>query len=93
MRLPAKEAALLELLREQPSTLADLRALPLVRRKIGVGYLSPILRCLLDENRIACTNGIFWVRADGPGQQFGCSGCRRRIATPGLCARCYGAFR
>lgn len=63
VRLPAKEAELLAILREKPQTLAELTAPgSFASRKIGAGYLRPILKCLLDEGTIAVTNGIFWVR-------------------------------
>jgi hypothetical protein len=70
VRLPAKEAELVALLREKPSSLADLLGEPLVRRKIGRGYVRPILSCLLDEGIIAVTNGIFWVRQPGAAAKF-----------------------
>lgn len=62
VRLPAKEAQLIAVLKEKPMALPELLAEPFVRRKIGRGYVRPILKCLLDEHVIAVTNGIFWVR-------------------------------
>lgn len=62
MRLPEKEAELVAILRERPSSLGDLLAVPYVRRKIGRGFVGPMLKCLLDDGIVACTNGIFWVR-------------------------------
>jgi hypothetical protein len=93
VRLPAKEAELVRILRERPSSLDELRALPLVRRKIGRGYVGPILKCLLDEQTIAVTNGIFWVRPAKLGQKFECPKCGLKHASPGLCDGCYGDFR
>lgn len=61
-RLPAKEAQLIAVLRDAPMLLDELRELPLVRRKIGRGYLGPILKILLSEGVLAVTNGVFWVR-------------------------------
>lgn len=63
VRLPAKERALVEILSQYPASLAELRELPLVRRRIGRGYVEPILTALLREGTLACTNGIFWVRS------------------------------
>jgi hypothetical protein len=63
VRLPAKEAQLVELLRAEPQTIAQLCAPgSYASRKIGRGYLRPMLRCLLDDGIIAVTNGVFWVR-------------------------------
>jgi len=62
VRLPAKEAQLIEVLKGKPMALDELLSEPLVRRKIGRGYVRPILKCLLDEQVLAVTNGIFWVR-------------------------------
>lgn len=62
VRLPAKEAALVAILKNKPMALPELLAEPLVRRKIGRGYIRPIVKCLLDEGTLAVTNGIFWVR-------------------------------
>lgn len=70
VRLPAKEAELIAILKAKPQTLEELRRDPFVRTKIGRGYLGPILQCLLDEATIAVTNGIFWVRQTGPGAKF-----------------------
>lgn len=62
VRLAAKEAALVELLKERPMSLAELRELPIVRRKIGRGYLDAILLALISEGVLAITSGVFWVR-------------------------------
>lgn len=62
VRLPAKEAQLIAVLKDKPMALPELLSEPLVRRKIGRGYVRPILKCLLDEDVLAVTNGIFWVR-------------------------------
>lgn len=70
MRLPAKEAELVAILKAKPQTLEELRRDPFVRSKIGRGYLGPILKCLLDEHTIAVTNGIFWARQTGSGAKF-----------------------
>lgn len=61
-RLPEKEALLVAELRERPQTIDELRRVPLVRSKIGRGYLGPMLSVLLEEQTLAVTNGVFWVR-------------------------------
>jgi hypothetical protein len=70
-RLPSKEARLCQLLCGKPLTLSELRACPLVRRKIGPGYLDSMLKSLLDEGKISVTDGVFWARPPGESKMHG----------------------
>ena len=70
-RLPSKEAQLCQLLCGKPLTLTELRACPLVRRKIGPGYLDSMLKRLLDERKISVTDGVFWARPAGESKMHG----------------------
>lgn len=90
-RLPEKEAQLVDLLWRNPQTIDELRAAPLVRRSIGRGYLGPMLRCLLDEGRIAVTNGVFWARnaSFNPERCPFCSG-KGKTRRESRCLRCAG---
>ena len=90
-RLPEKEAQLVDLLWQKPQTIDELRAAPLVRRSIGRGYLGPMLKCLLDEDRIAVTNGVFWARiaSFNPARCPYCSG-KGKTRRESRCRRCEG---
>jgi hypothetical protein len=57
----SKKLMLIDFLKDFPATLGELREERFVRRKIGVGYLLPMLLSLLSEGKIARTNGIFWA--------------------------------
>ncbi len=86
VRLPAKEQQLVAILRDKPQTLGELTAAgSFASRKIGAGYLRPILKCLLDEGKIAVTNGIFWARPSEPGKP--CALCGQPAI--GFCPSCF----
>lgn len=90
-RLPEKEAQLVDLLWKHPQTLDELRAAPLVRRSIGKGYLGPMLKCLLEEEKVAVTNGIFWVRPSAVDLRR-CKWCggKGKTRRESRCKRCDG---
>ena len=57
-----KVAAVVELLRQHPMRLDELRRERFVRAKIGRGYLADLLTVLLDSGKVAVTDGVFWAR-------------------------------